>query len=205
MSEKLKSIGLEGDIWTQVWEATFILHYTDSIGGNDITDEVLELIELGESIEDEYPNYEIEYYSEDEFFQVVIPIDAGEYLHSTFQFRFRNYGTLMGNADLWHIDYVFVDQGGATGNPSEEIAFSEPAYSLLKDFSAMPWTHFSELPELYMRNTLEIESNNFGIGLNNQENTGITIGNKWLGAEPNKFTSESTKRKCRCQILQLSF
>lgn len=187
---EFKSIGLDGDIWTQVWETTGVLHYYDQ-NDNDITEEVLELIELGESIEDSYENYQTEYYSEEEFIQVVIPIDAGEYLHSTFQFRFRNYGTLMGNADLWHIDYVFVEQGGITGNPSEEIAFSEPAYSLLKDFSAMPWTHFSEFPELYIRNNLEIESNNFGIGLNNQENTGITIRHSVDGAETNKFTSES--------------
>lgn len=60
------------------------------------------------------------------FTQVVIPISDGIFLHNTFQFRFRNYGTLMGNADLWHIDYVFVAENGITGNPIEELAFQYP-------------------------------------------------------------------------------
>ncbi|PCJ82635.1 MAG: hypothetical protein COA49_00815 [Bacteroidetes bacterium] len=111
----------------------------------------------------------------DTFTQVVIPISDGIYLHNAFQFRFRNYGTLMGNADLWHIDYVFVSENGITGNPLEELAFQEPAYSLLRSFSSMPWTHYSDNPEFYMHDTLVIVCNNFGSGPNNQENTGISI------------------------------
>ena len=149
---EFKSIGLEGDIWTRVWEQ-------DGIESS-------------------------------EFNQVVIPINNGVYLHESFQFRFRNYGTLEGNADLWHIDYVYVATGGATGNPVEELAFSEPAYSLLRSFSAMPWTHFSNNPEFYMRDTLRIESNNFGSGPNNQENTGITVRHSVEGSSPIEYTNQ---------------
>ena len=31
---------------------------------------------------------------------------------STFQFRFRNYGSLEGNVDTWHIDFVRVAENG---------------------------------------------------------------------------------------------
>ena len=126
----------------------------------------------------------------DEFTQVVIPISDIAYYHDAFQFRFRNYGTMMGNADLWHIDYVFVATGGATGNPIEELAFSEPAYTLLRSFSAMPWNHFSSNPEFFMADTLRIESNNFGSGPNNQENTGITVRHAVEGADPDEYTNE---------------
>ena len=149
---EFKSIGIDGDVWTRVWET---------------------------------PGFESE-----TFTQVVIPIEDGIHMHNSFQFRFRNYGTLMANADLWHIDYVYVATNGATGNPVEELAFSEPAYSLLRSFSAIPWTHFSDNPEFYMRDTLHLESNNFGTGPNNQENTGIKVRLKAPGIEAEEFTNE---------------
>ena len=111
----------------------------------------------------------------DEFIQVVIPIYDGIHLHNTFQFRFRNYGTLEGNADLWHIDYVFVAENGLIGNPQEELAFLYPAYTLLRNFSAMPWTHYTDNPEFHMRDSLHVAHTNFGTTANNQENTGIKI------------------------------
>jgi hypothetical protein len=111
----------------------------------------------------------------DEFIQVTIPIQDGVYLHNSFQFRFRNYGSLEGNVDLWHIDYVFVAENGATGNPQEELAFLYPAHTLLRNFSAMPWTHYTDNPEFYMKDTLYVENKNFGTGPNNQENTGVKI------------------------------
>jgi len=111
----------------------------------------------------------------DEFIQVIIPIYDGVHLHNSFQFRFRNYGTLEGNADLWHIDYVFVAENGSIGNPQEELAFLYPAHTLLRNFSAMPWTHYIDNPEFHMRDSLHVAHNNFGTTANNQENTGIKI------------------------------
>ena len=111
----------------------------------------------------------------DEFIQVVVPIQDGIHLHNSFQFRFRNYGTLEGNADLWHIDYVFVASNGETGNPQEELAFLYPAHTLLRNFSAMPWIHYTDNPEFHMRDTLHVDHKNFGTSANNQENTGIKV------------------------------
>ena len=149
---EFKALGLEGDIWTRVWEQ--------------------------------------EGFESDDFIQVAIPIEDGIYLHDSFQFRFRNYGSLMGNTDLWHIDYVFVAENGVLGNPIEELAFREPAYSLLRSFSSMPWNHFADNPAFYMEDSLFIESNNFGSGPNNQENTGITIRHSVPGAQPIEFENE---------------
>ena len=65
---------------------------------------------------------------DDSVFQsVVIPIDATEYFHNGFQFRFRNYGSLEGNVDTWHIDFVRVAENGGLPAPLfEEIAFVTP-------------------------------------------------------------------------------
>jgi hypothetical protein len=43
------------------------------------------------------------------FSRYFLPISAAEFLMDGFRFRFRNYATLSGNADHWHVDYVIVD------------------------------------------------------------------------------------------------
>ena len=42
------------------------------------------------------------------FTSVFIPVDDPLYLTDGFKFRFRNYSTLAGNLDHWHVDYVFL-------------------------------------------------------------------------------------------------
>jgi hypothetical protein len=124
------------------------------------------------------------------FTQVSIPVNEGIHLHNSFQFRFRNYGTLQGNADLWHIDYVYVAENFAIGSPPEELAFQEPAYTLLRSFSSMPWTHYSDNPSFFMKDTLIIQNNNFGSGSDNQEYTGITLRLESPGALPIPYTNQ---------------
>ena len=62
------------------------------------------------------------------FHPAVIHIDAPEFFHNDFQFRFRSYGSLEGNVDTWHLDYVRVDEDAMTTAPEfEEVAFADPA------------------------------------------------------------------------------
>ena len=42
------------------------------------------------------------------FTRVTIPLKNTPYMYNGFQFRFRNYATLSGNLDHWHIDYVII-------------------------------------------------------------------------------------------------
>ncbi len=41
-----------------------------------------------------------------DFEHVLIPITSSDYFKKGFQFRFKNYATISGNFDHWHIDYV---------------------------------------------------------------------------------------------------
>ena len=43
-----------------------------------------------------------------EFKKTVIMMTDPKYLHDSFQFRFRNYATLSGNFDHWHLDYIIL-------------------------------------------------------------------------------------------------
>lgn len=91
----------------------------------------------------------------DAFNRVFLPVDQAAWLQSGFQFRFRNYGSLSGNVDLWHVDYVLLDDAidPAIYSVVSEVAFTEPMNTLLRDFTRMPWTHYVANPPLFMRDS----------------------------------------------------
>lgn len=103
-----------------------------------------------------------------EFQRVTIHIQDALYLKEDFQFRFRNYATISGAVDQWHIDYVILD---ANVDPEVEnivdVAFVYDEFSLLRDYSSMPWTHFIEDPAEYMANSREVFMNNLETQDNN--------------------------------------
>ena len=87
-----------------------------------------------------------------EFEKVIQIINEPKFLHNAFQFRFRNYATISGNFDHWHIDYVKVDEFLNSNDTIKlnDVAFVYPATSFLKTYEQMPWTHFknNELAEM---------------------------------------------------------
>jgi len=103
-----------------------------------------------------------------EFEKVVEWIDDQRFLHNSFQFRFRNYATLSGNFDHWHIDYVKLDR---FINPIDtaklhDIAFVYRAPSFLKRYEQMPWTHFKNNEFVEMNDTAAIFLRNNGANIN---------------------------------------
>ena len=102
----------------------------------------------------------------DEFTRVFIPVDEQIWLQAGFQFRFRNYGSLSGNVDLWHVDYVYLDDGidPETYQIISEVAFTEPLNTMLRDYTRMPWTHYVESPSLFMRDSITSFHRNYSDG-----------------------------------------
>ena len=98
-----------------------------------------------------------------DFAQVVLPVNAAEYLLDGFRFRFRNYATLSGNLDHWHIDYVLMDENFSyTECQVDEVAMVYPPASLLSEYTAMPWTHFIDSPAALMAPTVPVNQTNLG-------------------------------------------
>ncbi len=61
----------------------------------------------------------------------------------SFQFRFMNYVSGYGCVDLWHLDYVYLDQNRTNHDTTMlDMAFVYKAPSFLKTFCQMPWSHF---------------------------------------------------------------
>jgi hypothetical protein len=103
-----------------------------------------------------------------EFEKVIEIINEPKFLHNAFQFRFRNYSTISGNFDHWHIDYVKVDE---FLNPNDtiklnDVAFVYAATSFLKTYEQMPWTHFKNNELAEMNDTAAVFLRNNGAGIN---------------------------------------
>ncbi len=88
------------------------------------------------------------------FQRVMINIKEEKYLKKGFQFRFRNYASLpedenqfdrRANVDHWNLDYIILDKNRTISDTVlRDVAFIEPLSSILKDFNAIPWSHFPE-------------------------------------------------------------
>lgn len=82
---------------------------------------------------------------------VNIPITDIKYFNNSFRFRFLNFASLddnssyayVGNCDQWNVDYVYLNKDRTFDEKTmRDIAFVNPAYSLLKEYQAMPANQF---------------------------------------------------------------
>lgn len=94
---------------------------------------------------------------------VNIPILEQKYFNNSFRFRFLNFSSLdnnpsysyVGNCDQWHIDYVYLNKDRTYNEKTmRDIAFVNPASSLLKEYQAMPARQFTAED---MKDTLSIK------------------------------------------------
>lgn len=104
------------------------------------------------------------------FHVVIVPVIDTAFLKKGFQFRFKNYATLSGNVDHWHIDYVYLKNNRTRADTIfEDVAFVYEPSSLLKKYQAMPWEQYktSELKDAvttlstYIRNSNSVTKNTF--------------------------------------------
>jgi hypothetical protein len=100
-------------------------------------------------------------YTSNVFEYQLINISNGLYFQNGFQFRFKNYGSLTGSLDVWHLDYVKLDeQRSYDENLLGDWAFAEPSPSFIKDFTAMPWPHYEFAPENNMVSSVTAKTYN---------------------------------------------
>ena len=102
------------------------------------------------------------------FDTVFISVSDFIYLQDGFRFRFKNYCTLHGALDHWHIDYVLLNDDISPANfIYDEVSFQYPNNSLLNfGLIAMPWSHYQTNPSLYMREEIVYSQRNLGITAN---------------------------------------
>jgi len=69
-------------------------------------------------------------------------ITGSDYRFNGFQFRFTNYSNRQGIDDLWHLDYVFLDDNYIPDGSFSDVAFTVNTNDVLDRYSAMPFPHF---------------------------------------------------------------
>ncbi|HYX09810.1 MAG TPA: T9SS type A sorting domain-containing protein [Bacteroidales bacterium] len=88
------------------------------------------------------------------FRQVILPVNDTAFLKKGFRFRFRNICSLptgtsvnpgmVGNGDQWNIDYIYLNKDrSANDTVFIDAALLSPPASLLKNYTSIPWSHFS--------------------------------------------------------------
>lgn len=109
------------------------------------------------------------------FRQVLIPLTHESdtiYFKKGFQFRFRNIATLAGNSQSdwrnngsnWNIDAVRLDLNRSENDTAiYDVAFAEPATSMLKSYESMPFRQ-------YRKNFLNEMKENLNISISNLDN-----------------------------------
>jgi len=111
--------------------------------------------------------------STQEFQRMEFNIKGANYLHTEFRFRFRNYATLSGNYDHWHIDYVKVDAYSAGQIPDlNDVTFVYENPQLLKRYREMPWVQFVDYESVEMADSINalIRNNEAGISVDYRYN-----------------------------------
>ena len=103
-----------------------------------------------------------------EFEKEVIIIDSAQYLTVDFKFRFRNYATISGNFDHWHIDYLVINELLNVSDTTElnDVSFVYSSPSFLNRYYEMPWTHFLNNEATELKDSIDIILRNNSASVN---------------------------------------
>lgn len=95
------------------------------------------------------------------FKRVAIPLTDLAYFRKDFAFRFKNYVKITstqsppnfaGNNYIWNIDYIMLDKSRSKNlDAYHDVAFAAPAQSILRNYSAMPWSHYIVSPQNHLK------------------------------------------------------
>lgn len=110
------------------------------------------------------------------FKAVHLPVTNSKYLKNAFQFRFKNYGSLAGALDHFHIDYVHLRALSFFDDTLfKDFAFVYPLNSLLKTYTSAPWDHYKNSTDNEMTDSLLVLVHNGSQNPENYQNGQVTI------------------------------
>ena len=98
----------------------------------------------------------------EEFTKVVKVIDQSRFMHDDFQFRFRNYATITGNFDHWHLDYIKIAELLSASDTIDlnDLSFVYSSPSFLQRYSEMPWVQFLNNQQDELKDSIDIKLRN---------------------------------------------
>jgi hypothetical protein len=100
-----------------------------------------------------------------------LSLTENKYLKKGFQFRFRNFGSLAGALDHFHIDYVHLRPASSHNDTLfKDFAFVYPLNTLLKTYTSVPWDHYKNSTGNKMADSLKIDLHNGSPSAENYQN-----------------------------------
>jgi len=103
-----------------------------------------------------------------------LKISDQKYFKKGFQFRFRNYGSVAGALDHFHVDYVHLRAlSNIDDTLFKDFAFVYPINSLLETYTSVPWDHYKNSTENKMTNSLFVQVHNGSPNPENYQNGNV--------------------------------
>lgn len=110
------------------------------------------------------------------FKAVTIPVLNSDFFTNGFKFRFRNYGSLAGALDHFHVDYIHLRNLSFFNDTIfKDFAFSYPLTSLLKTYTSVPWDHYQNSTVNRMSDSLEVKVHNGSLLPENYQNGQVNV------------------------------
>ena len=95
------------------------------------------------------------------FTRVMLPVTQTDYFKKNFRFRFRNRNTGCGSVDLWHLDNIYLSfNRNLSDTVWRDVAYTHPAFSLLKNYSSVPFSHYDPSVDMVNNTYVYIRNNN---------------------------------------------
>lgn len=111
------------------------------------------------------------------FKPVHVPVKEAKYFKKGFQFRFKNYGSLAGALDHFHIDYVHLrTQSFMADTLFKDFAMVYPLNTLLKTYTSVPWDHYKQTSQNKMSDAVKVMVHNGSPNPENYQNGSIVFG-----------------------------
>ncbi|MCU0433442.1 MAG: T9SS type A sorting domain-containing protein [Bacteroidia bacterium] len=86
-------------------------------------------------------------FSDTNFHVAIVMLDDPQYFANGFRFRFRNYASVGGSNDHWHLDNVrIMDLSSVFDSLAGDIRYAYQPRTILTDYSSMPWWHYNQSP-----------------------------------------------------------
>ncbi len=122
----------------------------------------------------------------DTFRLVMLPINQLNWLHAGFRFRMINYASLTGLVDLWHVDYVFLNENRSLLDTTiNDVAFRDKPTTLLNEYQEMPYSQYLADTSLFKRLLHSARA----VNLNSAKNTSFSFSAKDIANQSTIFNS----------------
>jgi hypothetical protein len=131
-------------------------------------------------------------FSDTNFHVALVKLDNPAYFANGFRFRFRNYASICGSNDHWHLDNVRIKElSNINDTVVGGIRYAYEPQSLLVNYTQMPWWHYNQSPlpvvtnqRLFVRNngTQSTTFTNAGFEVRNSSNTVLFSANNSGGS-----------------------